>query len=454
MGTFHILGEEAYVIEQGNESFGIDCGLGKRPWPDGTNPIIQRAYRQQVYGPRNSLLRQFKLDAMMITHPHLDHGGAAPLYEMEGCFKEGAPIYASSQAKDILPMLWFQTLRSSPYLFYGGPVGAAWNRLRRLPLDEFRITPSIPARAKPEGHINGAASLTFRSEKGENIYVQGDACWHDQDTVLGSRPFSDPSFPKDWYPDSVYSFDPFSLFGEKHDWNSQMAAFEEFLLSNPHRRVLIATLGIGRGQVVALRTRDTLRKAGITTPIYVDGMVRDVFEIISQRTWSPLDREFSTDGIRTVNSPDEREELAKSKEPMIVITSAGMDNFGALAAYLPGFLTDPEAFYVTTSFLPKGTDNLRILQNARAGAEEIVLDEKTSERIPLNCRVLEFKLTAHGNSEDSYNHLKDLVEVRGRKLKRFVITRVPKGLKYQQQLERIQRDIADEVYIPRDRIDF
>ena len=178
-------------------------------------------------------------------------------------------------------------------------------------------------------------------------------------------------------------------------------------------------------------------------PVYADGLIRKALEIFAEYQWSPLDVPISTDGIRKVGSAEEREMLAGSDEPMVIVTSAGMHIQGALEFYIPRILADENAVFVTTSHIPERSKIREIQIKSREPGSSIRLDHR---RIPIRCRVEDVRLSAHGDSVAACCYLYDLVRARGRKLEHFV-TRVVDGLVDTDIISFLKNEIASEVIL-------
>lgn len=439
MGQFYVLGEEAYLLKGMHDALLFDYGVAFRPWPANTHPIIKRIYKREAYGPDPKLIPNgIKITAAIASHGHFDHVGAFPALETENLFEKEAKIHATPQTQRVMEIDYEESLKHSPHLYTIFDVLKSVERLRNLPAGEFQVSPEFTIYSVHAGHLPGAASCIVRTTGGKKYLLLGDTCFHDQPIVKGARKLSE-TVPPEWLPDSILAFDPFTLLGEKYSWEDQITKLRAQIEEHPKSRFLIAALAVGRGQAVALRLRD----CGL--PVWVDGGVRKIFKIFRDYRWLPeYDLDFSTEGINFIQSSAEREALAKDDAPSVIVTSAGMEDVGAIAAYLPYILPNRDNFFITTSYLPPESKNAEIMiKKAKLENPRVRI---AGEQIEINCRTEEFKLTAHGNFPDTKEFLRDLVRARGRKLERFVFRR-PRGIEKIAPIRFLRDEITDELIV-------
>jgi hypothetical protein len=170
-------------------------------------------------------------------------------------------------------------------------------------------------------------------------------------------------------------------------------------------RALIPVFAIGRAQevlqiILAFRDR-------VDVPVYVDGMVRSVCQTYAHFTdWLP-DATVSAAGdeplffrskINPVRSAYQREEIARSPDPAIIVASSGMLTGGASVVYARHLAGDPRNAILLTGYQDEESPG-RFLQNAtrrrqQDGEVTIRLDDKA---VTLRCEIDTYSLSAHAD---------------------------------------------------------
>ena len=410
------LGPSSVALQIGEgQAIGVDCGLELLP--------------KGRYGlPDFSLLRseRLKLEALVLTHPHLDHvGGVGPASEY-GIFAADAKILASPQTNEILRTVLHDTWSRGLGQDYYSGVNVPLKLRRNIPLGEFEILPGIRAFTGAAGHVPGALYIVIQTPSGKKILFCGDNGWHEQEVVGGSS--LPDGIPDSWLPDviavtdltnpSLTSFD-YELEGGRltnHAINSFRAGKIE----------VYAGFAIGRVQNLALK----LVKAGIR-PVYVDGSGVQNFRIFKENRWSPCDRDFSLEGVEFIEGGTaQREELLARGGPLVIVTPAGFGDGGPVRYYLERGLENPNFEFIATSWLMPGCTMETLLQKVKKRetvghpVHLVLEDESGGNKRPFNvrCEAHHFHLSAHGGLGDTAKMVKEVVSRRGKNLEMIVLT--------------------------------
>jgi len=167
-----------YLVETGGSRVLVDCGLFQ-----GFKQLRLRNWRPMPIDPKT-------LDAVVLTHAHLDHSGYVPRLVRSGF---SGPVFCSSGTKDLCEIL----LRASGYLFEKDANYANRHEFSKhhpaLPLytqkeaetalkqfqpcsfgQEVRLPGNLTLTFVPGGHILGAAIVRLTTTDGSSLVFSGD----------------------------------------------------------------------------------------------------------------------------------------------------------------------------------------------------------------------------------------------------------------------------------------
>jgi len=214
LGCCREVGRAAFLLQTAETRVLIDCG--DKPGAEGEVPYLQ-VPEALGSGPNS-------IDAVVLTHAHLDHSALIPLL-----FKYGydGPIYCTEPTRDLMGLLQLDYLdvaskegRTPPY--ESGQVREAIKHA--IPLeygDVTDIAPDIKITFHNAGHILGSAVTHFHIGDGlYNVAFSGDI--HYTDTRLFNGAVND--FPR------VETLVLESTYGGRNDYQTDQADSEEKLL--------------------------------------------------------------------------------------------------------------------------------------------------------------------------------------------------------------------------------
>ena len=370
LGSFREVGRSCILVEANESSVLLDCGIN----PGSQNPI--HAY------PRLDM-DEFdldKLDAVVISHAHLDHCGFTPFlckYGYDG------PVYCSE------PTAIMMTLLQLDYLDVvsreGGFAPFDQKDVRELvmhtiPLKYGVVTdvaPDIKLTLHNAGHILGSSIVHLHVGEGlHNLVYTGDF-------KFGRTMLLEPAssvFPR------AETLIIESTYGGQDDLMPEREGVEERLVSVVNEtfekggKVLIPVPAVGRAQEIML-VLDAYMKNGRLkeAPLYLEGMineataihtaypeylVREIGDQILHQDVNP----FKSDYFVTVNHPDERQQILAGG-PSVIIATSGMLEGGPAIDYLKHLAQDEKNTLIFVSYQIEGTLGNRI----RNGLREVSL---------------------------------------------------------------------------------
>ena len=370
LGAFHEVGRAAMLIQAGASTVLLDCGIN----PGAQDPSM--AY------PRfdTDEFDLEKLDAVVISHAHLDHCGILPFLYKYGY---DGPIYCSEPTQVLM------TLHQLDYLDVHSREG------EHSPFDQKDVrevvTHTIPLRynvvtdVAPDikltlhnaGHILGSSIVHLHIGEGLHNIV------YSADFKFGRTMMLDPAmaqFPR------AETLIIESTYGGPDDIMPDREGVEGRLVSivnetvEKNGKVLIPVPAVGRAQEIML-VLDAYMKNGALRelPVYIEGMVneataihtafpeylvRDIKEQILHQDLNPFQSEY----FHPVTHPGDRDEIVAGG-PCVIIATSGMLEGGPAIDYFRRLAPDARNTLAYVSYQVEGTLGNRI----KNGLKEVSL---------------------------------------------------------------------------------
>ncbi|HKK08452.1 MAG TPA: MBL fold metallo-hydrolase, partial [Gemmatimonadota bacterium] len=369
-----------HLVEAGSTRVLVDCGLYQ-----GVKALRLRNRAGVPVDPAT-------LDAILITHAHIDHTGYLPVMVREG-FR--GPIYASSATADLceilLPDAGHLQEEDAAYANRKGfsrhhpalPLYTEEDALGVLPLFE-PLEPGgavtvgeLEASATPAGHILGAQSLLLAGDGGRALF-SGD---------LG--PDDDPIIPPPAPPPAADAIVMESTYGDRlHGDGDRVASVADVVRRTVERggRVLIPSFAVGRAQLLLYCLEEAFRRGlAPRVPVFVNSpMATDVSELyVKHADAHRLSREACVEMFRHVEfvrSVEASKALVARRDPMVVVSASGMLTGGRVLHHLRAVAPDPDSTVLLVGYQAPGTRGAALL----GGAERIKM---FGEYVPVRCEV-------------------------------------------------------------------
>lgn len=361
-----------------------------------------------------TLQEQGGVDAILVSHAHMDHIGTLPLVSKA---YPGAPVYMTAMTADLTRVLLYDSLKIMNHRedeiphYSEQDVVAMLNRIRPIGYQTpFPILEGFTLTFYPAGHIAGAACIYLTSEEG-SLFYSGDFSAFSQRTIEGI------SIPR-LRPDIAIVE---TTYGNRLHANRQLE--EKRLVElvaeciKQRKKILIPAFALGRAQEVMLILRAAIQNQELpAVPVYVDGMIRDINimytrnpsylkNALGKRIWKG-NEPFYTKDIQPVAPAQKREDLLSGSEPAIFLSSSGMLTGGPSVEYARHLVSSENACIIITGYQDEESPGRQLLNLLENPTDAKLTLNGTS--VPVRCRIEQVGLSAHGDKLEIMNLLERL----------------------------------------------
>lgn len=325
------------------------------------------------------------LDAIVLSHAHMDHSGNLPKLFTNS----NALTYLTQPTLDLSNLLWEDSLKIAGH--EGVHAGFSKDELNRIKRYSFpvgykrklHITQDVVMEFLDAGHILGSAmpKLTFDNDK--TLLYTGDL--NPAETRL--------HYGTDLKAGKVDSLIIESTYGNRnHPPRKELEkVFAEEVQDIIDRGgwALVPSFAIGRGQEVI----EILHSHKVEAPIFYDGMGQKAAQIMlnhPQYLKDPKGLKKALNQAIFVRGQKERKNALKA--PAVIVASAGMMQGGPILFYTRKLRLDPNSKLFFTGYQAAGTIGRQILETKK------FLEERMETEISLE--VEKFDFSAHAQKDD------------------------------------------------------
>lgn len=360
-----------HLLETAGKRVLVDCGLFQGP-----REIRQRNWQPFPVPPR-------EIDAVVLTHAHLDHTGYLPRFVKEGY---SGPVFCTPATKDLLAIMLLDSARlqeeeaehanrkkwsrHDPAL----PLYDQEDARRCLKLLEghtyeepFEPVPGVPFHYIRAGHILGSAFASAATDAGR-ILFSGDLGRYGQAIIPDPTPVAHADY---LLVESTYG-------DRDHGDVDVLSELERLVHRAIEKRgfILVPSFAIGRTQEV-MYLLNTLREAGRipALPVYIDSpMAVSAIPLFVQHTedhdlemTALLDAKRSPlegPNVHFVQTRDQSKALNDVEGAGIIIAGSGMANGGRIRHHLLNRISDARTTVLFVGYQGEGTPGRAVLEGA------------------------------------------------------------------------------------------
>lgn len=403
LGGFRQVGRSSILLQTEESTVLMDAGINPSAEP-GTKdnfPILN--------APELDLQ---DLDAVVLSHAHMDHCGMIPyLYKMG----YDGPLYCTKPTRDMMIMLALDYIgiahkenQDAPY-----DSSAIKKAVKRTITPDYGevtdITSDMKLTLRNSGHILGSSLCHVHVGEGiHNVLYTGDYNY-DQSEML--RP-ADTNFKR------VETMITESTYGGKDDRQQPREEAQKKFLSKTKQtlskggKVIVPVFAVGRSQEILGMLADELSRDYFDYPVYIDGMINDANalhtaypEFLSKKVQKKIFQQenspFTHDQVKAIGSHSEREDAIEGG-PSIILATSGMLTGGPVLSYLEALADDPDNTMIFVGYQASGTLGNKIQQ----GRSQVNIG---NSRVDINLDVNTVSgFSAHSDRQQIINFCKNL----------------------------------------------
>ena len=370
-----------HCVECNGKKILIDCGLQQgRDEQDNRELDFNAGY----------------IDAVIVTHAHIDHSGRIPLLVKQGFTGR---IYCTRLTGELLSIM----LRDSAHIQESD---AQWQnqkgrRAGKEPVEplytladaeaalthvetceygeELEIDPGVKIRFVDAGHLLGSSSVEMWLTEGDQtrkIVFSGDIGNRDQPIIRDPQYIQDADYV---LTESTYGDREHDM-SEDPDYTGRLAAIIDETLGRGGN-VIIPSFAVGRTQELLYFIREMKEEGMVKSvphfPVYVDSpLAGEATKIFSGDLHGYLDEDaievlkggelFQFPGLNITETSEESRALNLDRTPKVIISASGMCDAGRIRHHLKHNLWRPECTVVFVGYQGEGTLGRRLLDGVRS----------------------------------------------------------------------------------------
>jgi len=357
-----------YLVEAGGRRILLDCGLFQ-----GFKCFRERNWAAPPVDPRS-------VDAVVLSHAHLDHSGYLPLLVKAGF---SGPVYASPATRELSAVLLMDSAhlqeedarRANRYhtsrhakalpLYTRADAQRAMTRFRTLLPGRELALGAVRVQLTPVGHLLGACAVTVTHGSSSMAY-SGD---------LGRR--DDLLMPPPQHLRRADLMIVESTYGNRRHPAVDPGQILAQIVNDTIRRggsILMPAFAVGRAQALLLLLQRLKASGSIPQdlPVFLDSPMAIEATAVYRKfrgllRTPPSEIASLCDGVRLVTTPVQSQRLSRSRYPSVIISASGMATGGRVLHHLKAMAPFAQHHIVFAGFQVGGSRGAHLV----GGASEV-----------------------------------------------------------------------------------
>jgi KH/beta-lactamase-domain protein len=335
------------------------------------------------------------LDAVVISHAHIDHQGFLP-----ALFKYGykGPVYCTEPTLPLMTLLQMDSVKiansNGTYLPYEArDVNEVIKHCITLPYGKpTDISPDITITLNNAGHIMGSATVHLNISGAHNILYSGDYKYA-KTQLLDSAVSMYPRV-ETLITESTYGNSTDVMPDQQFVYRSFSESINKTLTEGG--KVLIPVPAVGRAQEIMLVMAEEMKEGRlIESPIYIEGMISEASAIHMsyahylgsevRKSVSQDINPFQSEYFTVISGYGKRDDVLNDENPAIVMATSGMLEGGPSVEYFKELAPNPKNKIMFVSYQINGTLGRRVLDGTMS--EVSMMDKSGKVKVvPVRCQ--------------------------------------------------------------------
>ncbi len=366
------------LIDTGKTRVLVDCGLFQ-----GASLAYQRNLEPFKFDPRS-------LDAVILTHAHIDHIGRFPKLVKEGFHGRA---FVTHPTRLLAKLMWLDAGKvmkddakrlGKPPVYSVDDIWPAYDCLHGMEYDtDIKVSGDLSFRFREAGHIFGSAFVEILSG-GRKLVCSGDIGNDYVPILRPTEPIRDADYVvmESTYGDRVHE-----------EPQARIKLLKQAVLDTVKRKgvLMIPAFSLERTQEILYELNDMVESGQLPhIPFFLDSpLAIKVLPIYHQfpqyynraaRELAQSDDFFEFPGLHVTRKPAESRSISQVPPPKVIIAGSGMMHGGRIMHHLVEYLNNPRNTLLVVGFQAAGTLGREVLE----GANRVHIDH---EEILVKARV-------------------------------------------------------------------
>ena len=369
--------------EVGRSGFLVDC--------NGTNLLLDYGvlFGRRGTPPQYPLhVKPKDLDAIIITHAHLDHSGNVPSLFVSG----NTDVYATPPTFDLSKLLIEDMLKieKNSHPFDLPEVNNMMKNAKEIGFKQKITKGNATFELRESGHVIGGSTVLVESENKRMFYTgdiktNGSRMLREMDLDIGEI-------------DLLITESTYAMTEQKprKESEAELIGFANEVMDRKGI-LFIPSFSVERSQEIAC----ILRSANFKHRIIMDGMALKVNEIMFRHPEYLRDPKVFSDAIKGATAITEHSERKRAmEEPCVVISPAGMLVGGNAVFYLQHLAFDDRNGIALVSYQGEGTPGKKLLETGKVSSR--------GKDINVTAQVKQFEFSGHADRNELFDMIKKI----------------------------------------------